>query len=242
MRITEEDIKRMQNPEEIKQEPKAVQEEKSEKEIRKDKRKAEKKKLSELKGRKKLEYLWAYYKWVLAVACGVILVLCVVVSAVRGASAKELLCVLTVDAEMKDPSDESMAKQIKQSIDPKENRNFVTITSNCYTGSDGALDYNSSMLLTVRVASGELDTVILPEKVYRTYNKQGMFLSVEKAEGKDFCKKYAGAILDGNGILMKENTVLKKYGYEFREPMVLAVCANTKHPDNCKTFLKFLGY
>jgi len=242
MRITEEDMKRTEKSDNTEQQVPQTQEQKTGAESRREKLKAEKKKLSELKGKKKLEYLWEYYKWVLVAAAGFLLVACVIVTAVRGASSKELLCVLMADAEMKDSSNESMATQIKQILDPTSNKNYVTIAPNCYTSSDGNLDYNSAMLMTVRVASGELDAVILPEKVYQNYNKQGMFLSVEKVEGKDFCSKNADIILKGNGISVNNNKILEKYGYEFSKPMVLAVCADTKHLDNCKAFITFLGY
>lgn len=246
MRITLEDVEK--NPAETVQgagpdiTPDAEQdnEEKSEFEMSgKEKLKNEKKKLSQLKGKKKLEYLWQYYKWVLAVLAVIAMIVSVVVTSVRSATAKELLYIMAIDAPLSDQ--EKFADELKTILDSEKNRNYVTIDTSCYTTAEGELDYNSSMVMSVKVAAQEIDAVILPESLYKKYDAQDMFCKVEDVMGKDFCEKHSDIVYK-DGITLDHNSVLEKYGLTYSEPVVLAIVANSKHPENVKTFIQYLGY
>ncbi len=244
MRITEEDMRRKASGEEQQAQPapqnKATEPE-SMKEAVKEELKKEKKKLSELHGTAKIQYLWDYYKWVLAV----VLVICVIVSivhtSVSNAGKIQLMGVMMVDTYSPDSDNNALEEDVKALIATEEtdDDDYVFIDTSSYT-TDGELDYEYSMQMTVRLAAGELDILIMPTEVFEGYDN-GAFYSVEELMGSEFAEKYSDIVV-GNGIDVTDNEVLASYGYSFKTDAILAVCLNSEHLDAVREFLGLIGY
>lgn len=234
MRITEEDILKQKRAEE------QGQQKETEKIETKEEKKSEREKLAELKGKNKIIYLWDYYKWVLVVAIAVILLGTAIFSSIRNASKVELLYIMMVDAQTEELDSTELSDALKDYIDPSQDKDYVTVNTACYT-EDGALDYSSTMVLTVKAAAQELDVMILPESVYENYEEQDMYLSMEDVMGEEFCENHP-EIVNGDGLPVDDNEILGQYGYSFQEPEYIVICASSKNLDNAKAFIQFLGY
>lgn len=198
---------------------------------------SEREKISSLHGTKRLEYLWDYYKWVLGVLILVIILASVVISSVRNASAKELFYVMAIDQGTADT--QKLSDDLKQVFEPGKSRDYVTADNSCFTDSTGKLDYNSSMVFSVKVTASQVDVLLMPESIYDTYNKDGMFLPIADVMGEDYCKAHQDSV-SGNQITIRANSYLEGYGFSFQEPMVLAVLASSSHTKTAAQWIQML--
>ena len=200
----------------------------------------------------KLQYLWDYYKWVIVVVAIVIGIIAIVREAVLNSQQKELFHLAMVDAIASDGDltgntiqentelmQQDLLKMLGAEDDPKA---FVGIDTNLYTDGTGkALDYNSNMVMTVKVSAQEFDVVLYPKAVYDSFEeKADIFLPMDEVipEGErikpeqytDYC------------ITLDDTSYFSNYGFAFTHDMVLTVIANTKNEDACKQFIHTIGY
>jgi hypothetical protein len=134
---------------------------------------------------------------------------------------------------------QDLLKMLEAEDDPKA---FVGIDTNLYTDGTGkALDYNSNMVMTVKVSAQEFDVVLYPKAVYDSFEeKADIFLPMDEVipEGErikpeqytDYC------------ITLDDTSYFNNYGFTFTHDMVLTVIANTKNEDACKQFIHTIGY
>ncbi|MCR5716158.1 MAG: hypothetical protein K6G23_04885 [Lachnospiraceae bacterium] len=250
MRITVEDVKKANDPNvqadgiDTKEAQGAQQgstEPETLKEALREDFKKEKKKLSELHGTQKIEYLWDYYKWVIWVILGIAVVVSIIVTSVTNSHKVELFGIMMTDVYTEHSDNAPLQEALFEKLSSEENakNEYIYIDTSSYT-TNGELDYEYAMQLTVHMAAGELDMLILPSSVYETYDNDA-FYSIEELFGSEFVEKYQDTVV-GDGINITENEVLASYGYSFKTDGILVVCVNAEHLDAVVEFLKMIGY
>lgn len=202
------------------------------------KRQLEKEKIKGMPPGKKVEYLWMYYKWVLAIILAVIFIGSMVGSAIKASGQEQLLYVTVIDGGMGDG--EALAEALKSSFSAEE-EDYVTVDTSMFTDNTGSLNYTSTMQFTTKMAAAEIDVVICSQSIYDNYEEQGIALNYDEVMGKEFCTNYADQMYK-NSLEVGENEVLKQYGFEFYEPMYVFICSNSEKLENIQTFIEFLGF
>ena len=200
----------------------------------------------------KLQYLWDYYKWVLVVIVAVVFLISVIKEAVVSSKKVEFLHLAMVDAVV-DASDVTGAgaqeklDQLQQDIltilGEQDNPNAVVgVDTNLYTDDTGkALDYQSTMVFTVKVSAQEYDIVLYPKDVFDNYQeKSEVFLNMD-----DFIpqaeRQKAGQYLD-YGILLDDVSYFTEHDIAFSTDMVLTVVLNSKNQESAKQLVQKMGY
>ena len=128
---------------------------------RKEKWQLEREKVASMSWKKRIEYFFTYYKWVLVVAVAVIALGVFGVNWYKNLQKEELLNVVIVNS----------------SAPSTENLNQTT--------------YNSTMKLSVVMGARTADIFVCDKETFATYDQDGVFLSVEELMGSEFCEEHA---------------------------------------------------
>ena len=200
----------------------------------------------------KIQYLWDYYKWVIVVIAIIIGVIAIIKEAVVNSKKVEVLHIAMIDAILADQdltlstagsNTEQMEKDIVALLGCQDDPHaFAGVDSNLYTDDTGAaLDYNSSMVLTVKISAGEYDIVLYPRAVFDTYeDKASFFLPMDEVIPSG--DRHKAGQYEDYCITLDDMSYFNTYGFAFSEDMVLTVIANSKNPENAKTFIQAIGY
>lgn len=150
---------------------------------RKERRLLEKEKLSGMGLKKKLEYIWMYYK---AAIFGVVLFIAAIFighDIYQNAQIKDILNVYAVNGVLLDT--EALEAQAMEILEGDPQNEKVTFNVSMNTDADGAeLDYSSQMVFATQLQVGTLDVMVMPEALYESLHEQEMFVDMEELLGE----------------------------------------------------------
>lgn len=125
--------------------------------------------LKPMSWKERLEHLWEYYKWVLAVAAAVIMLISIVCTSIYNKSVDVLFGGAVVNIYMSNEAEEYLQEDIEEMLQiGKMEQVFV----NSVSMGDMSADTDAStraMTVIVRIAAKELDYVIMDESALSYY-------------------------------------------------------------------------
>lgn len=134
-----------------------------------------------LKGKKRLEYLRNYYKFLLVIVAAVILIVYVICVMVQGSRENTVLSVVIVDAAQTDENAaETLEKQILEVLGAEGKYDQAEIV---LSATSGRTDEEIAKLRVALSVVAEADIVLCNEEVYEEYKAQGAFADTEKLLG-----------------------------------------------------------
>ncbi len=154
--------------------------------------KSEKEKLHDLPFKKKLQYLYDYYKLIaLAIIVGISIIVYIIYRIVTPNPVSQLnISILnnTIDDQEIQTLQQELAERME--IDPKT-QEVVFDTSIFFSTPD---DINMVQVVMTRLAVGEIDVLIAPKSLFENYAYNGIFSKTEDylpSDLNDFFKDYA---------------------------------------------------
>ena len=126
-------------------------------------------KIKSLKGKKRLEYLWMYYRPVLYVLAVLILAGCTVWTAVGNLRKETLLSVVIVDADRQNPERfEKLEMHLLERLGTGNRKEEVFLDLSAVSTEEDDAMMNMAMKLSI---AEDNDAVILDEKTYEKRNR-----------------------------------------------------------------------
>ena len=202
--------------------------------------------------KQKAEYFWTYYKWVLAVAAGVIVLICIIVSSVMNKSVTTLYSGIVINAEL---SEEGQAYFLNGwfthlgGVDKKEK---VDVSSTYYndlsTTQDPEADAAAAMRVTAMVAAKEIDYIIMDELSFNYYKKTAIFSSPEEMLSQEQIEQFREKIVyytDEEGSTYPvaidiTDTAFVRNCLKTNGNVYIAFCGNTGRTDRNSEFFSYL--
>ena len=177
--------------------------------------------------KKKLEYIWMYYKGVFAAALLIIFAVWLGVTMYKGRTAAVALNVVIAGGDTR------TAEWIE--------KDFTDYGG--LTGGDGAVHIKAGLpesgedpvtktALTTLIGAEAVDVLICDKDIYREYHEQGGFLTMAEVLGEDADSEDA-LMLGKDNILAREGLI----GYE---AAYAAVPVNCRHKETAGAFLRYL--
>lgn len=189
-----------------------------------------------LKGKKKLEYLWSYYKVIPVILLAVILVVYTAGVMIRNGKENTVLSIVIVDAEKNDDeAAEELEKQFLHILGADGRYDHVeTVLS----ASSAQTEENIAKLRVSLSVVGEADLVVCSKEVYEEYAGQGAFADETVLLGAD-AEKAQAYMTDGQIDLSKcpENFLSESVSYS---PAYLCVLGHTERSEAAEAVLKAL--
>lgn len=194
------------------------------------------KKIKLLKGKKRLEYLWTYYKFVLLIVLILILVLYAVISSYSNLSKKPLLSIVIVNMDRNCQENiDALQKELLGLLGSGDKKEVINIDTSVSSQEDA----EATMKLAISLSeNGGNDVVICNQDVYEEFMAEGAF-----QEWKEILKdKYDMYLpyIKGKAIDLSKSPKWKKKKYVLYEPAYLCVLNNTGQTENIKRLLQFL--
>lgn len=165
-----------------------------EKEEQREKRRQERKKIASLHGKKRLQYLWDYYKvWLVFLAIAIVAVN-IAVTIVRGLMTKTLLQVSALSADYNAASDQ-MQKDFSSYIGglKKHEELSFDLSIDLHPGEVTQAEQVADVKLQVQVSSGTLDVVLVPDYAFSYIQQRGMLMSLDDVLSPDEIETYGKA-------------------------------------------------
>ena len=165
-----------------------------EKEEQREKRRQERQKIASLHGKKRLQYLWDYYKaWLVFLAIAIVAVN-IAVTIVRGLMTKTLLQVSALSADYNAASDQ-MQRDFSSYIGglKKHEELSFDLSIDLHPGAVTQAEQVADVKLQVQVSSGTLDVVLVPDYAFSYIQQRGMLMSLDDVLSPDEIETYGKA-------------------------------------------------
>ena len=165
-----------------------------EKEEQREKRRQERQKIASLHGKKRLQYLWDYYKvWLVFLAIAIVAVN-IAVTIVRGLMTKTLLQVSALSADYSATGDQ-MQKDFSSYIGglKKHEELSFDLSIDLHPGAVTQAEQVADVKLQVQVSSGTLDVVLVPDYAFSYIQQRGMLMSLDDVLSPDEIETYGKA-------------------------------------------------
>lgn len=155
-------------------------------------------KLKVLKGKAKLQYIWDYYKPLMAIILGIVLVITIIAQMVHNSKIDTVLSVAILngagfDEESQEPLINGFAEYAGITLDEWTE---ISIDSSM-TMDPGQMDTYTMSSMTKIMAmsgSGSLDVMLMPESVFEYYAKRGMFENLEDVLPADVMEEHKDSL------------------------------------------------
>jgi hypothetical protein len=168
--------------------------EQQEKEEQREKRRQERQKIASLHGKKRLQYLWDYYKvWLVFLAIAIVAVN-IAVTIVRGLMTKTLLQVSALSADYSATGDQ-MQEDFSSYIGglKKHEELSFDLSIDLHPGAVTQAEQVADVKLQVQVSSGTLDVVLVPDYAFSYIQQRGMLMSLDDVLSPDEIGTYRKA-------------------------------------------------
>jgi len=203
--------------------------------------------------KQKAEYLWTYYKWVLAVAAGVIVLICIVVSSFMNKSVTTLYSGIVINAELSEEGQAYLSDGWFEHLGGVEKKEKVDISSTYYNDlsatQDPEADAAAAMRVTAMVAAKELDYIIMDEISYNYYKKAAIFSSPEEMLSQEQIDQFSDKIVyytdeeDGATYPVAINITDTAFAQDCLKTngnVYIAFCGNTGRTERNSEFFTYL--
>lgn len=205
----------------------------------KERRILEKEKLKGMGLKKKLEYIWMYYKVAIFGFIGILLAIYIGVDLYQNAQIETVLSISVVNAGLSEF--EPVEAEIKEQLgyDPDDKYSEVSIITNLSTDSTGEkLDYNAQMAYMAQLQAQNIDVMVMPESLRQDIEDDEVFADLSEVLGEEICAAF-GENFHENYITITDSQIIESIGVSY-EPVCIAVMVNSLHQENAAKWIASL--
>lgn len=193
-------------------------------------------KIKSLKGKKRLEYLWMYYRPVLYVLAVLILAGCTVWTAVGNLRKETLLSVVIVDADRQNPERfEKLEMHLLERLGTGNRKEEVFLDLSAVSTEEDDAMMNMAMKLSI---AEDHDAVVLDEKTYERFRGQDIFADWEEVLGDNY-PDYQEYVTGKDRLLLSDAKAWNEGWYVQYAPAYLCVLKRSERMDRVKAFAEY---
>lgn len=194
-------------------------------------------KIKSLKGKKRLEYLWMYYRAVLYVLAALILICCTLWTAVVNLRKETLLSVVIVDADRQGGTAQfdKLEAALLERLGTGDRKEEVSLDLSAVSREEDDSMMNMAMKLSV---AEDNDAVILDEKTWERFQGQNIFADWEDVLGDDY-PDYQEYVTGKDRLLLSGADAWEEGGYVRYSPAYLCVLEKSERKDRVKAFAEY---
>lgn len=205
----------------------------------------------DLDRKKKLEYIWDYYKWPIIFIAVAALVIGVSLPQLIENRKEIVLYTAFVNTQLSD-SDETpalltnYAEQKNIDIEGKRMMLDCSMTINHENPTDFSMQCTQK--LAAMFSANQLDVVVEDIDTLESYTEYGVYVDLEQVMSPEFIEKYKDKLLYKKGqdgeeaayaIDVSESPVLVEEG-AYIIPAYASIAVNSEHPENAIAFIEYL--
>ncbi|MDU5109914.1 MAG: hypothetical protein E6248_05675 [Clostridium sp.] len=193
------------------------------------------KKIKSLSGKKKIEYLWSYYRFVLAILFVILLIGISIGTMYKNSQRNTLMSIVIVDANQEKFEEvEELKRNILESIGNRGKHDEVVIDISASSSDDSAATIKTIISIS---SMGENDIVICNEETYKKFKAQGAFANWVDVLGEDY-SKYEKYIYNDEFDLSLSDKWLKSEITSY-SPVYACVLSKASNKENIKNVIEY---
>lgn len=205
---------------------------------RKERRLQEKEKLKDMGFVAKLQYIWMYYKPVMAGIVAVIVLFFIGRDMYENSKMQTLLNISVVNAG--DFDTDGYGDAVKEFLGSEDEYEEVAVTTTFRTNQNGdELDYYTQMAYIAQLQAKSLDVVVLPKPLYENFAKQEMFADLKEVLDEETYEAF-GDQIKGDHIELS-GSELSKDMILYYDPICVAVVLNSPNMENAGKWIATLA-
>ncbi|MCI5996364.1 MAG: hypothetical protein MRZ45_10560 [Blautia sp.] len=218
---------------------------------RKEMMKEEKDKLKGMPFKKKLAYVWEYYKGVIGIAVFVIVIICLCAQMMKGSGRTTELSVAMINAQKTEGTEVlKMEKEFIGYLGLDEGKQTLAFDDsylmNLESGDPMTVASQTKLLASIQAET--LDVILMPEDIYENYMVSGAFADLEEKLGEEFLEVYRDMICEGRsendtqdkGYALRIADNVKLKGIYGDQTVYLSATVNAGNVENIKKFVQYL--
>lgn len=206
----------------------------------------------DLDRKKKLSFIWDYYKWPIIVVIGLVITLAISLPQLIENSKEIVLYSAFVNTQLSDTNEihpllQEFAEEKEIDLDGKRMMLDCSMIINHENPSNFSME--CSQKLTAMFSAKKLDVVVADKETYENYEVFGVYEDLEKLMDEEFIEKYKDKLVysstnDSNekhayAIEVTDSKVLQEYK-AYLVPAYFSIAVNAQHPENAVEFLEYL--
>ena len=214
-------------------------------------RQSEKEKLKDMPFKKKLSYLWDYYRYHALLIIGLVLIISYTVYTFTKPKIDTRLSTIIINNTIDSQVWDDYTEKITEHLDLDTLSEDVRLNYSFYY--NGAVDYEANMrqAFGVYIAASEIDVVIAPMSEFADYVSYGFFTPLSDQLPTDLYssltdKFYLSGTEDNPkvaayGIYMADTKLYSERSLPTEEdPVLIGIIANAPHKENSVEFIRYL--
>lgn len=214
-------------------------------------RQSEKEKLKDMPIKKKLSYLWDYYRYhTLIIIASALFIVYIVYTFTKPKIENQLFTVIinnTVTPEVWDEYTEKITEHLELDTLSED----VMLNYTFYYNGDREYEANMRQAFGVYLAAAEMDVVIAPMSEFSNYVNYSFLTPLSDQLPTDLYSSLADKFymsdtddnpkVDAYGIYLKDTKLYKEYSLPTEEdPVLIGIIANSTHKENSVEFIRYL--
>lgn len=211
-------------------------------------------KLKELPLKKKIEYIWEYYKlWILGIAFLLVFIISIITTIINNPSEDSILYAAFLNTTLTSKEDTSLDENFIKHLGLEDTDKYLTLDLSMFIDreSNDLYSMNSNQKLVALIAAAEIDVIVSDENNFLSLAQGGGYYNLEEILSTELIEKYSSSFYytkseeDGKehpyGISLHDNSIIKKDGiYPDNMIPILGIPANNTDPKMAVSFLEFL--
>ena len=185
--------------------------------------------------RQKLQYLWDYDKWILAVIAGIVAVAFLGFTIFKGVTTKNLLNIVITDGEAEAGN---VGDDFKKSLGITDKKQAVTVDTTVTTGGEDTTNTAGTVKLTTLIAANAADVILCDEAIFEEYDGNDAFRDMKEVLGGDY--EIYESYISGNSLCVPSSAINVDYALTPYDTIYICVPVNSEKVENAKKFIEFL--
>jgi hypothetical protein len=204
-------------------------------------------KLSGMTWGQRLGYIWDYYKPLMAILLGILVLINIGLTIYHNKQQIDVINVYLFDTKSLDLDTDQIASEFADYIGGLKKHEVVTVDGTLQAEYDDSSQYSMAMQVKVMAlaTNGDMDLVLVKESVYQEYLEEGwlremddLLTDEQKEKWSDLLVYDSGAIY---GVNVQDASVLQRYDVFYDdEPVYACVEVTASNTELCGTFLDYL--
>ncbi len=210
----------------------------------------EKEKLREMNFQGKLSYLWYYYKWYFIGTVAFIALVIYFINTILHPSASPKFYAAIINNPIEDNTLQEYKDDFAKHLQLNPKKELVEFNTSVYF--DKGNSYTSAMAqaLTTYISTKQVDVIIAPESVFKTYAYNGTFKKLSDELPTDLYTSLTDQFYLSNtegdkkensvyGIYLTNSELFQRNANNI-DPYVLGIVVNGLHEENAIEFIRYL--
>jgi hypothetical protein len=209
----------------------------------------EKEKLKDMSFKKKLAYLWEYYKIHAIIAIAVISLIYYFINNILTPDVSPQFNAAVINNSIPEDVWEEYKADFGEYLQIDPERESIEFNTSFYLNNSSELSMNMQQVLTTYIAAEEIDVMIAPESEFQKYSYYGYMAKLSDALPTDVYSSLTDNFFITDleddpeknvyGIYLSDTTLFQN-NTNPEDPYILGIIVNHPHSDNTVEFIRYL--